>query len=90
MVGSAVRLPDGENARVRIGFATGEGVVNWLENEAAGNEVVGSVGNLAARLQAAAARGAVAISDATRRLLRDDYVLVDLGGVNGKGFAAPV
>ncbi len=89
-VGSAVRLPDGENAQVRIGIATGEGVVNRLENEAAGNEVVGSVGNLAARLQSAAAPGAVVISDDTRRLLRGEYELVDLGGINAKGFAAPV
>ena len=89
-VGSAVILPDGENAQVRIGVATGEGVVNRLENEAAGNEVVGSVGNLAARLQSAAAPGSVVISDATRRLLREDFDLVDLGGVHAKGFAQPV
>ena len=89
-VGGEVMLPDGEKARVRIGIATGQGVVNRLEHEGAGNEVVGSVGNLAARLQAAAEPGSVVIADATRRLLRQGFELVDLGGVEAKGFAAPV
>lgn len=89
-VGGEVVLPDGEKALVRIGIATGQGVVNWLEDVGAGNEVVGSVGNLAARLQAAAAPGSVVISDATRRLLREGFELADLGGVHAKGFDAPV
>jgi class 3 adenylate cyclase/tetratricopeptide (TPR) repeat protein len=89
-VGGEVVLPDGEKAQVRIGIATGQGVVNRPEHEGAGNEVVGSVGNLAARLQAAAGPGKVVISDATRRLLRDRFDLFDLGGVEAKGFSAPV
>ncbi len=88
-VGGEVVLPDGEKALVRIGVATGQGVVNRLDHEGAGNEVVGSVGNLAARLQSAAAPGSVVISDSTRRLLRQGFDLVDLGGVEAKGFAAP-
>lgn len=47
------------------------------------------MGNLAACLQAAAAPAAVVISDATHLLLRDDCELMGLGGVHGKGFAAP-
>jgi len=88
-VGGEVMLPDGEKAKVRIGGATGQGVVNRLDHEGAGNEVVGSVGNLAARLQSAAAPGSVVISDPTRRLLRRGFDLIDLGGVEAKGFAAP-
>jgi len=89
-VGGEVVLPDGEKALVRIGIATGQGVVNWLDDVGAGNEVVGSVGNLAARLQAAAAPGTVVISDATRRLLREGFELADLGRVDAKGFDEPV
>jgi len=87
--GGGVLLPDGEFARVRVGVATGEGVVNRPE-EGGGNEVVGSVGNLAARLQAAAEPGCMVVSDATRRLLRNDFELEDLGGVIAKGFKDPV
>jgi class 3 adenylate cyclase/tetratricopeptide (TPR) repeat protein len=89
-VGGEVALPDGEKAKVRVGVATGQGVVNRLEHEGGGNEVVGSVANLAARLQSAAAPGAVVISDATKRLLRERFELADLGGVEAKGFAGPV
>ncbi len=88
--GSEVTLPDGEMAQVRVGIATGQGVVSGLEEEGAGNEVVGSVGNLAARLQAAAAPGCVVVSDATRRLLRGLFELDDLGGLQAKGFQSPV
>jgi class 3 adenylate cyclase/tetratricopeptide (TPR) repeat protein len=89
-VGGEVVLPDGEKAQVRIGIATGQGVVSRLEHDGGGNEVVGSVGNLAARLQSAAGPGNVVISEATRRLLRERFELVDLGGVEAKGFSEPV
>ena len=89
-VGGEVTLPDGEMAQIRVGIATGQGVVSRLEEEGGGNEVVGSVGNLAARLQAAAAPGCVVVSDATRRLLRGLFELEDLGGLQAKGFQSPV
>jgi class 3 adenylate cyclase/tetratricopeptide (TPR) repeat protein len=89
-VGGEVRLPDGGKAQVRIGVATGQGVVSRLDHALAGNEVVGSVANLAARLQSAAKPGQVVISDSTRRLLRDRFDVVDLGGVEARGFDAPV
>jgi class 3 adenylate cyclase len=89
-VAGEVRLPDGEIAQARVGIATGQGVVSRLEDEGGGNEVVGSVANLAARLQAVAAPGCVVVSDATRRLLRGLFELDDLGGVHAKGFQSPV
>ncbi len=85
-----VTLPDGEKAQIRVGIATGQGVVSRLEEEGGGNEVVGSVANLAARLQAVATPGCVVVSDATRRLLRGLFKLDDLGGVQAKGFQSPV
>jgi len=50
----------------------------------------GDVPNLAARLQALAAPGAVVISQATRRLVGALFELEDLGPVRLKGFAEPL
>jgi class 3 adenylate cyclase/tetratricopeptide (TPR) repeat protein len=83
-------LPDGQAAAIRIGIATGEGVVNPLGEGQGGNEVVGSVANLASRLQSCAPRGAVVVSDGTRRVLSGLFDLVDIGRFEVKGFAEPV
>ncbi len=89
-VSAEITLPGGEPARIRVGVATGQGVINSGDDDTAGNEVVGSVANLAARLQAAAQPGSLVVSDATRRLVAADFRLEDLGGVQAKGFSAPV
>lgn len=82
-------LPDGETARIRVGVATGEGIINLSEN-GEGNEVVGNVANLAARLQSSAPPQSVIVSDGTRRVLGGSFELVDIGQIDVKGFAAPV
>ena len=84
-------LPDDTAARIRIGIATGQGVVSDLADGESGNEVVGTVANLAARrVQAAAAPGQVVIAQSTRRLVGELFELHDLGTVEAKGFDAPV
>ena len=63
--------------QARIGIATGLVVVGDLIGEGSAQEqsVVGETPNLAARLQALAAPGAVVIAAATRRLVGDLFVL---------------
>jgi class 3 adenylate cyclase/predicted ATPase len=78
--------------QARVGIATGLVVVGDLIGEGAAKEqtVVGETPNLAARLQASAAPGAVVIAPATRRLVGDLFEYRDLGAVDVKGIAAPV
>ncbi|MBA3666619.1 MAG: AAA family ATPase [Sphingomonas sp.] len=83
-------LPNGEAASIRIGIATGEGIVNQLGDGEGGNEVVGTVANLAARLQSCAAPQSVVVSDGTRRVLGGTFDLIDIGLFEVKGFVAPV
>ena len=78
--------------QARIGIATGLVVVGDLIGEGSAQEqsVVGETPNLAARLQALAAPGAVVIAAATRRLVGDLFEYRDLGTVEVKGIAGPV
>lgn len=82
-----LQAPAGTALRARIGIATGLVVVGDLVGEGAAQEeaVVGDTPNLAARLQNAADPGSVVISEATRRLLGDVFVLRDLGMQAFKG-----
>ena len=82
----------GRRLAARIGIATGLVVVGETvgEGEAQERAVVGETPNLAARLQALAAPGAVVISQATRRLVGTLFELTDLGPTRIKGFAEPV
>lgn len=84
--------PSVDPLRVRVGIATGLVVVGDLIGAGPSQErsVVGETPNLAARLQTLAAPGAVVIAPATRRLLRSEFNLGDLGPQHLKGFAAPV
>jgi hypothetical protein len=74
---------------VRIGVGTGLVVVGDLvgSGEAQERGVVGETPNLAARLQAAATPGPIAIDRTTRRLLGGLFEYRDLGGIEAKGFA---
>ena len=76
----------------RIGIATGLVVVGDLIGEGAAQEqaVVGDTPNLAARLQAAAEPGMVVISEMTRRLVGDLFVMRTLGSTDVQGHRAPV
>ena len=76
----------------RIGVATGLVMVGDLIGEGTALEqtVVGETPNLAARLQALAEPGQVAISGHTRRLVGGLFDVEDLGEQRLKGFAEPV
>ena len=75
--------------QVRIGIGTGVVVVGDLigEGEARERGIVGETPNLAARLQAGATPGTIAIDTTTRRLLGGLFEYRDLGGIEAKGFA---
>jgi len=82
----------GSPLQVRVGIGTGLVVVGDLIGAGAAQEqaVVGETPNLAARLQAVAAPGTVVVGPTTRRLLAGLFEYHDLGGIEAKGFAAPV
>jgi class 3 adenylate cyclase/tetratricopeptide (TPR) repeat protein len=82
----------GAPLQVRVGIATGLVVVGDLigEGEARERGVVGETPNLAARLQASAAPGAVVIAASTRQLTGGLFDYEDLGAVEITGLAAPV
>src|SRR5262249_30396470 len=94
IIAAVARLetPAEEPLAVRIGVATGLVVVGELRGEGALREhaVVGDAPNLAARLQALAKPGMIAIAGSTRRLLGDLFRLRDLGWHEVKGIAEPV
>lgn len=87
-----LETPAGESLAARVGIATGEVVVGdfigtGLDESGA---VVGETPNLAARLQGLGNANTVVVSDATRRLVGNQFAFSDLGEVNVHGFATPV
>jgi class 3 adenylate cyclase len=96
IVGAVGRLSapaDGDRPlAARIGIASGLVVVGDLVSQgtAREGEVVGETPNLAARLQEAAAPGAVVIAAGTRELVGEVFELRELGPTTLKGFAEPV
>ena len=72
--------------QVRIGVATGWVAVNMHDPNAA----IGATLNLAARIQAVAQPGEVAVSPGTRRVAGGQFVYEDLGRFELKGFDAPM
>ena len=94
-IGAAVarlRTPAAAPLSCRVGIATGLVVVGDLVGEGSAQEeaVVGETPNLAARLQELADPGSVIVSDATRRLLGELFVLTALRPQLVKGFAEPI
>lgn len=85
-----LEMPGGAPTRVRIGIATGQGVVTDTGDGQLGNEVVGSVAHLGARLQASAQPGRVVIAQSTRRLIGELFHLEDMGSIEVRGFDEPV
>uniref|UniRef100_UPI0025D1574D ATP-binding protein n=1 Tax=Roseobacter sp. TaxID=1907202 RepID=UPI0025D1574D len=81
----SIRLPDGETLNVRIGIASGIVVVG-----SGRDRLTGDCLNLAARLEAAADPGTVLVSEDVRRMARGWFEYKDLGGLEFKGFSAPV
>src|SRR6267378_4942313 len=82
----------GAPLQVRVGIATGLVVVGDLIGAGAAQEqaVVGETPNVAARLQAIAEPGTVAIAATTRRLIGSLFEYRDLGAIALKGFAENV
>ncbi|MCU0902586.1 MAG: AAA family ATPase [Tabrizicola sp.] len=72
----------------RVGIATGLVVVGDIvgSDEARERTATGETPNLAARLEKAAGRNRVAISDATARLVANNFHLQQLGEASLKGF----
>ena len=87
----ARRLRGDINLQTRIGIATGRVVIGGIGagTPAAEQSASGETPNLAARLQAQAKPGEILLSDATRKLVGESFVLESLGLLNLKGFAAP-
>jgi len=79
----------GHNIEVRVGIHTGLAVLGDLGTGAAreSHAIVGETPNLAARLQALAAPGVVAISPATWSLVRRRFACHSLGVQQAKGVA---
>ena len=82
-----LRAPDTTQLAARVGIATGLVIVGELIGDGAAREasVVGETPNHAARLQAAASRGAVLVAEGTRRLLGESFELRDLGRARAEG-----
>jgi class 3 adenylate cyclase len=90
---SQITLPDGSGLTASAGVATGWMVVGDAHASAAAAEVmaIGSTVNLAARLQAEAGPGQVAVSSGTsQRLSPERFALSRLGVRPIKGFAEPL
>lgn len=87
-----LRIEIALSLQVRIGIATGTVVVGDLLIGGSNQEqgVVGETPNLAARLQAIAAPGTVAICSNTRRLIEGHFEYRELGPTAVKGWADPV
>ena len=75
--------------QIRVGIATGLVVVGEGEGEAGGDSelAIGETPNVAARVQAMAEPGTVAIAQTTRRLLGGTFTLADLGTRDAKGIS---
>jgi class 3 adenylate cyclase/tetratricopeptide (TPR) repeat protein len=92
IVQAVQQVPSSEPLRVRIGIATGDVVIGETGSGDASvpKMAVGETPNLAARVQARAAPGAILVADTTKRLLGGAIDLEDLGAHALKGFADPV
>lgn len=81
-------LPDGSSLHARIGISTGLVVIDDVRSSDRG--AFGDTMNLAARLQAVAEPGSIAISNGTRRLAGAAFDYQDLGTQTLKGLRQPV
>src|ERR1700677_1775119 len=76
----------------RVGINTGEVVVRSIHTGAGQVEYtpIGHTTNLASRMQTAAPVGAIAVSEATRKLSEGYFILKPLGATKVKGVSEPV
>lgn len=75
---------------VRVGINSGQAGVGTVGAENPQLVALGDMTNVAARLQAAAEPGSIAVGESTERRLRNRFVLEPLGELSVKGRAAPV
>lgn len=84
-------LPEGGQIAVRAGIDTGPVMVGYLGGgERREITAIGETPNIAARAQAAAPSGGLAITAATRRLVAGLFAVEPLGLQNFKGVAHPI
>ena len=76
--------------RVRVGINSGHAGVGAVGAANPQMVALGDMTNVAARLQAAAEPGSIAVGERTERQLRNRFVLEPLGDLTVKGRAAPV
>ncbi|MGX5849171.1 adenylate/guanylate cyclase domain-containing protein [Mesorhizobium sp. PL10] len=88
----ALRSPDGEQLKARIGIASGHVVVGDIAGSSANERasIAGDTPNLAARLQGVAAPGEIVVADSTRRLAGQTFEIESLGAQELKGFKSPI
>jgi len=89
---ASLKGKDDEDLAARVGIATGQVVVGDLVGDSGRDAaaVTGETPNLAARLQGLAEPGQVVISDVTRRLVGQAFLLQDLDQQTLKGFSGVV
>jgi class 3 adenylate cyclase len=87
-----LRAEKGINLQVRVGVNTGEVVVRSIKTGEVHTEYapIGHSTSFASRLQALAAPGSIAISDAVRKLVEGYFTLKALGPTRVKGVSEPV
>jgi len=87
-----LRTEKGLTLLARVGVNTGEMVVRTIQTDATHTEYVpiGHSTSLAARLQALAAPGSIAISEAVRKLVEGYFTLKSLGPARIKGVSEPI
>ena len=76
----------GAKLSIRIGIHTGPAVVGVVGSGSAEELAIGETPNIAARIQSLAEPDTVVLSGETAKLVRDAFVLEDLGAVPLKGF----
>ncbi len=81
--------PTGRKLGVRIGVATGDVLIGDIVGDASAgiHFALGDIPNLAARIQGAAERGSVAVSNSTHRLLGRNFDCQSAGEQRFKGFS---
>jgi adenylate cyclase len=89
-LGDALARSHTTGFRVRMGINSGEVVVGHLRRTRTEPEVVGHTVGLAHRVQSLAAPGCVYVSERTAALVKEGFVLEELGPAQVKGAQRPV
>ncbi len=91
MAGEMLEAARRRETLIRIGIHSGECVVgNFGSEEQVNYTIIGTVVNVASRLQAASQPGGILLSEATRNLLGPEFQCDDHGPVTLRGIARPV